>query len=119
MSFNRAVSVTELSWFWIVLQAIVPPAVALLIAWPCWMKSQPILGNLAGSAVIFAAALLLIIRESIEIDRPVSMVYSQWTRFETFPEFMDGVTLRHLISGQPLGIEQIKQNPFLCVVGAG
>ena len=32
------------------------------------------------------------IEQSIEIDRPVSMVYSQWTRFETFPEFMDGVT---------------------------
>ena len=69
MSFYRAVSVTELSWFWIVLQAIVPPIVALLIAWPCWMKSQPILGNLAGSAVIFAAAMVLIVRESVEIDR--------------------------------------------------
>jgi len=32
------------------------------------------------------------IEQSIEIDRPVSMVYGQWTRFETFPEFMDGVT---------------------------
>ena len=32
------------------------------------------------------------IDQSIEIDRPVSMVYGQWTRFETFPEFMDGVT---------------------------
>ena len=32
------------------------------------------------------------IDQSIEIDRPVSMVYSQWTHFEAFPEFMPGVT---------------------------
>ena len=67
--FSRTVSVTELSWFWIVLMAIVPPAVGLLIALPCWLKSQPILGNIAGSAVIFGSALVLILRESVEIDR--------------------------------------------------
>ena len=32
-------------------------------------EGQSILGNIAGSAVIFAAALVLIIRESVEIDR--------------------------------------------------
>lgn len=70
MSFlTRPVSVTELSWFWVVLMAIVPPMVGGLIALPCWLKSQPILGNIAGSAVIFGAALALILRESIEIDR--------------------------------------------------
>ena len=67
--FSRAVSVTQLSWFWIVLMAVVPPIVGLLIAWSCWLKSQPILGNIAGSAVIFGSALALILRESIEIDR--------------------------------------------------
>ena len=67
--FSQAVSVTELSWLWIVLLATVPPLIGLLIAWPCWLKSQPILGNIAGSAVIFGAALVLILRESIEIDR--------------------------------------------------
>jgi uncharacterized membrane protein len=30
-------------------------------------------------------------QQSIEIDLPVSTVYNQWTQFETFPEFMDGV----------------------------
>ena len=69
MSFSRAVSVTELSWFWIVLLATVPPIVGGLIALPCWLRSQPILGNIAGSAVIFGSALALILRESVEIDR--------------------------------------------------
>lgn len=67
--FSRAVSVTDVSWFWIVLMATVPPMVGGLIALPCWLKNQPILGNIAGSAVIFGAALALILRESIEIDR--------------------------------------------------
>ncbi len=31
------------------------------------------------------------IQKSIEIDRPVSTVYNQWTQFEAFPEFMEGV----------------------------
>jgi hypothetical protein len=69
VSFSRAVSVSELSWFWIALLATVAPAVGLLIALPCWLKSQSILGNIAGSAVIFGSALVLIIRESVEIDR--------------------------------------------------
>ena len=29
--------------------------------------------------------------KSIEIDLPVSTVYNQWTQFEDFPQFMDGV----------------------------
>jgi hypothetical protein len=66
---SRSVSVTELSLFWILVMATVPGAVGLLIAWPCWSKSQPILGNLAGSVVVFGSALLLIIRESVAIDQ--------------------------------------------------
>jgi uncharacterized membrane protein len=31
------------------------------------------------------------IEESIEIDVPVSTAYNQWTQFESFPVFMDGV----------------------------
>jgi hypothetical protein len=66
---SRIVSVSELSWFAIVLMAVVPPLVGVLIAYPFWRKSQPILGNLAGSVVIFGAALVLIVRESVELDR--------------------------------------------------
>ena len=31
------------------------------------------------------------IEQSIDIDAPIRTVYNQWTQFETFPEFMEGV----------------------------
>jgi uncharacterized membrane protein len=29
--------------------------------------------------------------ETVDVDVPVRVAYDQWTQFETFPEFMDGV----------------------------
>ncbi len=31
------------------------------------------------------------IEKSIEVDAPLRSVYNQWTQFEEFPQFMDGV----------------------------
>ena len=31
------------------------------------------------------------VEKTIEVDRPVSTVYNQWTQFEDFPYFMEGV----------------------------
>src|SRR5918998_808644 len=31
------------------------------------------------------------IEQSIEVEVPVSTAYNQWTQFEEFPQFMDGV----------------------------
>ncbi|HEY3667728.1 MAG TPA: SRPBCC family protein [Polyangiaceae bacterium] len=31
------------------------------------------------------------VEQSIEIDVPVGVAYDQWTQFESFPQFMDGV----------------------------
>jgi uncharacterized membrane protein len=31
------------------------------------------------------------IEQSIEVDVPVNVAYNQWTQFESFPEFMEGV----------------------------
>jgi hypothetical protein len=61
--------VNELSWPWIALMLTVPPVVAALAASLCWRQSQMILGNLAGTAVIFGAAMALILREHVELDR--------------------------------------------------
>ena len=49
--------------------ATAPALLGLLAAYPCWRQRQPILGNIAGSAVIFGTALGLILRESAELDR--------------------------------------------------
>ena len=31
------------------------------------------------------------IEKSIEVDQPVNAVYNQWTQFEDFPKFMEGI----------------------------
>ena len=31
------------------------------------------------------------VQRSVDVDVPVSTAYNQWTQFESFPEFMDGV----------------------------
>ncbi|MEV7443133.1 SRPBCC family protein [Streptomyces sp. NPDC091204] len=31
------------------------------------------------------------VKESIEVDVPVTTAYDQWTQFESFPEFMDAI----------------------------
>jgi len=59
---------TELSWGWIALMATVPLPLAVLAAWPVWRRREMILGNLAGSAIIFGTAFALIFRESAALD---------------------------------------------------
>lgn len=31
------------------------------------------------------------IKESVDVDVPIRVAYDQWTQFESFPEFMEGV----------------------------
>jgi len=52
--------------------ASAPPLVGVLVALLCWRSSQFILGNIAGTAVIFGSAMALILRESVEIGRITS-----------------------------------------------
>jgi hypothetical protein len=61
--------VNQLNWIWIALMATVPPLVGVFVAVPCWRNSQIILGNIAGTTVIFGSAMALILRESVELDR--------------------------------------------------
>ena len=58
-----------LSWFWIGIALTVPPLAGALVAIPIWLKGEPIFGNLAGTAVIFGAAVGLILRERVELER--------------------------------------------------
>jgi hypothetical protein len=63
--------VQELNWYWIVLELTVPPVAGILLAYPLWRSDQFILGNVAGTMVMFGSASGLILREHAEIDRAV------------------------------------------------
>jgi hypothetical protein len=74
----------DLSWGWISLMLTAPPAVGYLLAWGIWKTKQIILGNVAGTAVIFAAAIALIFREQAEIEEVVKACLDVGTT--CFPE---------------------------------
>ena len=60
-----------LNWTYIAISAAGPPCLALLAAWPLWRKDQMILGNIAGTVIIFATAMALIFTEHVYLDREV------------------------------------------------
>jgi hypothetical protein len=73
-----------LSWKWIGLELTVPPLLAVLAAVPVWRRSEPILGNVVGTAIIFTAGFALIWQEHIQIDRIVQACIDAGTT--CFPE---------------------------------
>ena len=76
---TASATLTELNWAWIAVAATVPMVAGLLLAWPIWLTGQPILGNIAGSIVIFGAAIALIMREHTVLDRLVQACIEQGT----------------------------------------
>jgi hypothetical protein len=64
-------------WSWLTIAAGVPFLAGVLVAYPVWRWNQPILGNIAGSIVIFGSAIALIMREHIELDRQVQACLEQ------------------------------------------
>ena len=58
-----------LNWPWIALMCSAPLPIAAAVATVLWRRNEPILGNLAGSLVIFGTALGFILRESVVLDR--------------------------------------------------
>ncbi len=68
--------------------ATLPGILGMLVAYPCWRKSDIILGNLAGTAVILGFAFALIFRESAEVDRVTRACldagYTCWPSPSTF-----------------------------------
>ena len=69
----------ELSWAWIGLAATAPLVAGWLAAAPLWRTGQPILGNLAGTMVVFGSAVALILRERIAIERAAQACLDQGT----------------------------------------
>ena len=67
----------ELNWMWIAIALVAPTLAGGLVALPIWLKGQPILGNLAGTAVIFSGAVALILRERLELDRLAQVCLEQ------------------------------------------
>jgi hypothetical protein len=74
-----AAAVNGLNWFWIGLALTLPLLGGVLLAWPIWLTGQPILGNIAGTVVIFGAAIGLIMREHTALDRLVQGCLEQGT----------------------------------------
>ena len=74
----------NLSWFWIAFAIVVPPIFGGLAAFPIWLKGEPILGNIAGTIVVFGAALALILRERVQLDRITQACLDQG--FTCWPE---------------------------------
>jgi hypothetical protein len=75
---------SDLNWSWIALSLTGPPALAFLLAWAIWQTKQIILGNVAGTGVIFAAAIAFIFREQAEIEDAVNACLDAGTA--CFPE---------------------------------
>lgn len=42
------------------------------------------------------------VEKSIEVEKPLRMVYDQWTQFEEFPRFMEGVESVHQLDDRRL-----------------
>jgi len=47
--------------------------------------------SVPGKAVLEKEVMMSVIEKSIEIEVPVKTAYNQWTQFEEFPKFMEGV----------------------------
>lgn len=58
----------QLNWVGIATMLLAPLPLGILIALPLWRKQEGMLGNLAGAALIFGTAIVLILKESSESD---------------------------------------------------
>jgi len=72
-------SLDGLNWNWILIGATLPMLGGMLVAWPIWLTGQPVLGNVAGSIVMFGSAIALIAREHTELASLVQSCIEQGT----------------------------------------
>lgn len=59
---------TGLSWWWIAFALTVQPIIALAVTYPFWRRGQMIFGSIVGTALMFASAMGLILREYAVLD---------------------------------------------------
>ncbi len=83
---------SSLNWFWIAIALTLPSAAGGLVAYPFWRMGQSIFGNIAGTMVIFAAAIGMIMREHVELDRVAQAClekgYTCWPDPSAFTRFV-------------------------------
>ena len=83
--------IDQLSWGWIGLMATVPFVVAVALAYPFWRTTEATLGNILGTAIIFASAFGMIWREHVVLDRIVQACLEQdtvcWPQPAAFTRF--------------------------------
>jgi hypothetical protein len=68
--------IDHLNWYWVWWSMTAPLAGGLAVAWPLWLRNQPIFGNLVGTAVTFGWGIAMILREHIEVDRIVQQCFA-------------------------------------------
>jgi hypothetical protein len=73
-----------LNWGWIALALTLPTAGAVVVSVLIWRTGQIILGNIAGTAVAFGAAIGFILREHAEVEAVVNACLDAGTA--CFPE---------------------------------
>jgi hypothetical protein len=59
---------TGLNWSWLAVAATAPGLLGVIAAFPFWRRSEPILGNILATAIIFVLSFGLIWREHVELD---------------------------------------------------
>jgi hypothetical protein len=68
--------IDHLNWHWLWLSMTAPLVAGLAVAWPFWLRTQPIFGNLAGTVVTFGWGLAMIMREHIELDHLIQQCFA-------------------------------------------
>ena len=70
---------TELRWWWIAFALTVQPLLGLAVTFPFWRRGQMTFGSIVGTALIFASAMGLILREYVELDRMAQACFDAGT----------------------------------------
>jgi hypothetical protein len=63
---------SELNWMSVAILVLVALPLGCVVATPLWRRQEGLLGNLAGTGVIFGTAIVIILKDSAESDALVS-----------------------------------------------